>query len=120
MNKERTADNEGNSQNKDKWRPNTTLIVGDSIINGLIENKLSTTKYPVKVRAFPGAKICDMHHYLVPLFKKEPTNVIFHCETNDALYKSPEEIIGELMKLELFIEVKLPNSSVIVSFPTLL
>ena len=42
----------GNSPPEDKRRPNTTLIVGDSILNGLIENRLSKTKYPVKVREY--------------------------------------------------------------------
>ena len=68
---------------------------------------------------FREQKICDMHHYLVPLFKKKPTNVVVHCVTNDALDKSPEEIVGELIQLKMFIEVNLTTSSVILPFPTI-
>ena len=60
-----------------------------------------------------------MHHYLVPLFKKNPTNIVVHCGTDDALDKSPEEIVGELIQLKMFIEVNLPTTSVILSFPTI-
>ena len=60
-----------------------------------------------------------MHHYIIPLLRKEPANVIIHCGTNDALYNSGEEIVGELMQLKMFIEANLPNSNVIISFPTM-
>ena len=42
----------------DKWRENTVLIAGDSIISGLVEDRLSKNK-SIKVRTFPGARIND-------------------------------------------------------------
>ena len=111
--------NNTHAHDKEKWQPNTTLIVGDSILNGIIERKISKTYYPVKVRVFPGAKISDMYHYLVPLFRKNPTNIIFHCGTNDTLIKSPEEIAEEIVELKYFIEENLALSRVIISYPTI-
>ena len=46
----------------DKWRENTVLIAGDSIISGLVEDRLSKNK-SIKVRTFPGARINDFYSY---------------------------------------------------------
>ena len=70
--------NDANSRNKEKWQPNSTLIAGDSILNGLIERKISKSNYPVKNRVIPGGKISDMYNYLIPLCKKKSANVILH------------------------------------------
>ena len=40
----------------------TTVIVGDSIINGVIEERINKKDRPVKVRNFPGATVPDMEH----------------------------------------------------------
>ena len=40
----------------------TTVIVGDSIINGVIEENINKKDRPVKVRNFPGATVPDMEH----------------------------------------------------------
>ena len=61
----------------DKWRENTVLIDGDSIISGLVEDRLSKNK-SIKVRAFPGARINNFYSYLLPLLNKEPTKIIVH------------------------------------------
>ena len=42
-----------------EWPQNTILVTGDSILNGLEENRLNK-KLKVKVRAFPGAGREDM------------------------------------------------------------
>ena len=41
--------------NSDQWKKATTLVVGDSILAGLREAKLSRSKR-IKVRYFPGGK----------------------------------------------------------------
>ena len=48
----------------------TTVIVGDSIINGVIEERINKKDRPVKVRNFPGATVADMEHYLIPVIQK--------------------------------------------------
>ena len=62
----------------------TTVIVGDSIINGVNEERINKKNRPVKVRIFPGATVADMDHYLIPIIQKKPSNIILHVETNDA------------------------------------
>ena len=61
---------------------------------GVEEQKLH--KYNAKVRSFPGACIDDMYDYLLSLLKKKPTNVILHIGSNDAPYKSANEIKNEI------------------------
>ena len=48
------------------WKKGTVLIVGDSIVSGLRESKMSFRRN-IKVRFFPGARIQDIYYYLVPL-----------------------------------------------------
>ena len=84
------------------WPSKTTLIVGVSIISGLNEKRLSHKDNLVKIRSFPGATVDDMYHYLVPLLKKRPDNIIIHCGTNNTIRHKPEEIVDELLKLKMY------------------
>ena len=52
------------------WKKGTVLIVGDSVVSGFRESKMSTRKN-IKVRFFPGARIQDMCYYLIPLLRKD-------------------------------------------------
>ena len=72
-----------NNTDAEEWKPGTSLIVGDSMVTGLREGKLSRNR-KVKVRFFPGAKLKDFYYYLVLLLKKKPDNIILHLGTNDA------------------------------------
>ena len=49
---------------------NTTLIVGDSAITGVLENELCGGGRNIKVRNFAGATVDDLNHYIIPLLKK--------------------------------------------------
>lgn len=59
-----------------KWIKNTTLVVGDSILSGIEENRTSCQWIKVKVKSFPGATVEDMCDYIKPLLKKCPKNII--------------------------------------------
>ena len=48
------------------------LIVRDSMLAGIDENRLRTGKHKVKVRYFPGALTDDMYDYLKALLRKLP------------------------------------------------
>ena len=61
-----------------KWSRNTTLIVGDSMLSGIDEKRISKRDRKVKVKNFPGATIDDMYDYIKPLLKKCPGNIILH------------------------------------------
>ena len=97
------------------WPKGTTLVVGDSMIQGLEENKLK--RYNAKIRSFPGSTIDDLYDYIKPLLKKKPTNVIIHCGTNDAQNKSAGMILNELNNLKVHIEEVNPGTNVFFSSP---
>jgi len=56
-----------------KWKKDTILVTGDSMISGIQQARLSK-KREVKVRPLLGASIRDMDDYLKPLLRKEPSN----------------------------------------------
>ncbi len=94
---------------------NTTLIIGDSMLNGIKEEHLS--RYNAKVEACPGATIKDMYDVITPLLVKKPAKVILHVGTNDAPYKSSYDIVNELVLLRKFIQRNLPSGKVVLSAP---
>ena len=57
--------------NPDEWKKVTTLVIGDSMLAGLKEAKLSRNK-KIKARFFPGAKTEDSEYHLIPYLKKIP------------------------------------------------
>ena len=77
----------------------TTVIVGDSIINGLIEEIINKKDRSVKIRNFPGATVADMEHYLIPIIQKEPSNITLHVGTNDAKNLLSGTVLDSLFKL---------------------
>ena len=97
----------------------TTVIVGDSIINGVIEEKANKEDRPVKVRNFPGATVPDMEHYLIPIIQKEPSNIILHVGTNDAKNLPSRTVQDNLLKLKALVRDSLPTCRVFISTPTL-
>ena len=56
--------------NPDEWRKGTTLVIGDSMLAGLREAKLSRNK-KIKVRFLPGAKTEDLQYHLIPYLKEK-------------------------------------------------
>ena len=52
----------------ERWPSNTTLIIGDSMINGIEEHRLR--KYNAKVVPCPGAKVKDMYGKITPYLQK--------------------------------------------------
>ena len=96
------------------WKPNTTLIVGDSMVAGLNQQRMSVNQQ-VKVRSFPGATTHDMKDYLKPLLKKKPDNVILHIGTNNAVNEPSRNILNEILMLKTMVENTLPSAKVVVS-----
>ena len=59
-----------NNKNDDVhiWPKDAVLVTGDSILNGLEENRMRNIgNHSVKIRAFPGADVLDMYSYITPL-----------------------------------------------------
>ena len=96
-----------------QWKPRTTLIIGDSMLNGLDEKRLKNCK----VRAFPGSSIEDMHFHVIPLLRKRPSTIIMHIGCNNCVDDTSSEIMQKLTSLKEFIlsqlDCKLIFSSII-------
>ena len=99
--------------NSEQWKKGTTLIVGDSMLVGSREAKLSRGKR-IKFRYFPGGKTEDLQYYLIPYLKKEPDNIIIHFGTNDSPYKTEDFIYKELVNVKEAITKFHPNCKNIV------
>ena len=107
---------QSNSQSNEngKWRKNTVLIVGDSMLSNINERTLSR-KYTIKVRSFPGATVSDMFDYLKPLLKKEPEKILLLIGANDVEHKTAALILAEIKSLIDFIQEHIPTCHVVVS-----
>ena len=104
---------------KHAWPAGTFLIVGDSILTGIDEKRVSRNNQVVKDRDFRGATIDDLKHHLVPLLKKKPEHIILHTGTNDAVSKTSRQIFDELLQLKQSILNTLPACRAIVYRPTI-
>ena len=99
------------------WKEKTTLIAGDSMLNGLDERRLSN-KGNVKVRAFPGSTIADLRkHYIQSLLKKRPSSIIIHAGTNDASEEgaNADKILHALLDLKAEVEKNIDGCNLILS-----
>ena len=83
------ANKTDNSTDAEEWKPKTSRTVGDSMIAGLREAKLSRNR-KVEVSFFSGAKLNVVHDYLVPLVTKKHRQT--HIGTTDAAYKNEDGI----------------------------
>ena len=85
-----------------KWPKRTVLIVGDSIISGVDERRISH-RNNTKVRVFPGATVDDMFDYIKPLLLKAPDTIIVHVGTNNCVNETSRSILDKILRLKTFI-----------------
>ena len=85
---------------------------------GIDENRLTTGKYKVKVRYFPGARTDDVYDYMKPLLRKLSGYVILHTGTNDALDNTSREILDKIFKLKMYIQKELPKCKIKLTIST--
>ena len=97
----------------------TTVIVGDSIINGVIEERINKKDRPVKVGNFPGATVADMGHYIIPVIQKKPSNIILHVGTNDVKNLRSPTVLDNLLKFKALVKDSLSTCKIFTSTPTL-
>ena len=107
------------SVKNDQWPIGTTVIVGDSILNGRVEEKLCGQGRLVKVKRFPGSTVDDLNPHIIPTLRKKPTNMIIHTGTNYSPSSTSREIQDNLSKLKPLDSEKLPQCKVWLSTPTL-
>ena len=65
------------------------------MITGVNERMISRKGRVVKVRHFSGATIKDMYHYLKPILKKCPDNIILHAGTNNAARQKAKTVFDK-------------------------
>ena len=92
--------NQDNSQSHSQ-KKRTTLIIGDSILSGLREFKMSKWK-TIKIPTFPGATIGDMKFFIIPQLRKSPDKIVLHVGTNDVPHTTPKEMFKAIIDLKLF------------------
>ena len=91
------------------WNDGTSLIIGDSMLYGIDESRLKCSK----VCIYPGASVDDMFLNIFPLLRKNPTNIIMHAGTNNAVTENSSQIIRKLLKLKHFITSIFSNCQVV-------
>ena len=88
------------------------------MINQMDEQRLShSVNRSVKVRTFSGANVDQMYYYITPLLKKELKVIILHVGTNDAVTKTLDTILDDILKLKFHIESQLIGVEVVISCP---
>ena len=92
--------------------------MGDSILNGLIEEILFK-QHNVRIRKFPGATVDDLNCHVHVILRKKPKHIIVHIGTNDATRSTSREILDKLLKLKTLIKETLPETEVTFSTPTI-
>ena len=98
------------------WEKGTCLVIGDSLLNNLVEEKMGPK---FKIRKHPGCVVNDLYYHVSPLLRKNPSSVIIMAGTNDSVSKTSGEIFNELLALKSYIEEELHGCTVFISCPTL-
>ena len=109
-----------NGETQGKYSNGTAVIMGHSILNGIIQERLSRKERIVKVHSFRGATVDDMKHQVIPLLYKEPNFIIIHAGTKAAPYLTSRKILNNFLTLKSFITYNLPNCKVVIFTPILL
>ena len=104
------------SQDQDIYLPGTCTIMGDSILNGLIEENISK-QHNVRIRKFPGATVDDLNYHVHPTLRKKLKHIIVHIGTSNATRSRSREILHKLLKLKNLIKETLPETEVTFSTP---
>ena len=93
------------------------LVVGDSLLNGIEESKLSKSRH-IRVQPISGGKIEDIRSNLNDLLHADLLHIILHIGTNNAVTETPTEFFNKLLSLKEEIVEKLPSCNIIISNPT--
>ena len=101
-------------KHQDLYPSEATVIVGDSIINGVIEKRINKKDRPVKVHNFLGATVADMEHYLISITQQKPRNITLHVGTSDAKNLPSRTVLDKALG-----EDSLPTCRVFISTLTL-
>ena len=98
----------------DQKSRNHVVICGDSLLNNIEGNGVSSKKVKSIVRNFPGADSEDMLDYIKPILaKKKPDYLILHVGTNDLT--SGCDTNSNLEKIRKLIHELSPKTELVIS-----
>ena len=92
------------------------LIVGDCILAGLRDAKLSRSKR-IKVRYFPGRETEHLQYHLIPYLKKKTDNITIHIGNSNSPYHTEDFIYKELVNVKETMNKPHPNSRNVILSP---
>ena len=94
----------------------TVVILSDSIVKNVQGWKLPNNSISKSlVKAFPGANVDDMLHYVKPTLIHHPDEIIIHVGTNDAKDSSPKIIAEHITDLGKCVVADSPETKVSIS-----
>ena len=73
----------------------------------------------MKVHDFRGATLADINHHIIPILQKKPEVIILQVETNNSVFRTPPEILDDLLQLKSAITKTQPNCQIIFLQPIL-
>ena len=91
-----------------KIKKKSVLVVGDSLLNGIEESKLSKDRH-IRVQPISGAKINDISNNLDELIHNDLKKIILHISANNTVEDTPADIYNDLISLKTKIEDKIPS-----------
>ena len=77
-----------------KIKKKFVLVVGNSLLNGIAESKLSKDRH-IRVQPISGAKIKDISNNLDELIHNDLKTVILHVDTNNVVEDTLEDTKSE-------------------------
>ena len=95
------------------------VIIGDVILNGVIQERLNRKERAVKVQNFQDETADDTKHHVIPLIQREASFVIIHAGTDDVPYFTSLDVLDNPRTFKSFITDNLPNCKVVISTPVL-
>lgn len=101
------------SKNK-KIKKKTVLVIGDSMLNGIEESKLSKSRH-IRVQPLSGARIEDLQANIDDVLHKDLQKVVIHAGTNNSVDEQPTNILDKLETLANTIKIALPECSIVLS-----
>ena len=102
-----------------RWPSGTCVVVGDLIVSGTDERRLSKKNWLDKECDFRAFTIDVMKHYFITIMKKEPDTIILHVKTSNVTSKTSRQILDHLLQLENFILKTIPNCMVKIPKPNI-
>ena len=106
---------QGAPKSRNSSKRKRIFLIGDSIINGINENGISSTHH-ISVRRCPGDRPRDLVNHVKPIVRKKPDMILVHFGTNDVTNGINTE--DEMQKAIDHILNESPETDIVISLCT--